>query len=232
MRHSKHDDVNLAEVKAVLGRLQRISRKSQAGAQAAGDGGAALAGGGAVPAGEGALARASRGPRANTRRLLKAGILIVPLVAVFAGIAMLTGSDGDGRPDQAPRAPVKEPSENPAVRESPTVQAKAKPSAPAEEIQKSPVEAALSAASELLVSGRVLAARETLFRVAKGESADVAWALARSDDPNFLIEVPAADASPDVAEATRWYRAWYDIAVKKGLVADSVSLERIIRSMN
>jgi hypothetical protein len=44
--------------------------------------------------------------------------------------------------------------------------------------------------------------------------------------------VQAADTAPDVAEATRWYRAWFDIAVKQGLVADSVSLDRIIRSMS
>jgi len=236
MRDSKHDDVNLAEVKAVLGRLQQISRKPQTGAQAARDDGAALAGvrppAGSVPGEEGALAIASRVPGVNAPWLVKAGVLIVPLVVVFAGIAMFTGHDGDGRPAPVPPVPVKEPAENLAVRESPAVQAKAKPRAPAEETQKSPAEAALSAASELLVSGRVQAARNALLRATKEESADVAWALARSYDPNFLIEVPAADASPDVAEATRWYRTWYDIAVKQGLIADSVSLERIIRSMN
>ena len=74
------------------------------------------------------------------------------------------------------------------------------------------------------------AARSELLRVASEGSADVAWALARSYDPNFLRTV-SADAAPDIAEATRWYRTWYAIAVKQGLVADSVPLERIIRSM-
>jgi hypothetical protein len=83
-----------------------------------------------------------------------------------------------------------------------------------------------------MASGQVRAAREVLLRVTKEESADVAWTLARSYDPNFLITIQAADAAPDVPEATRWYRAWYDIAVKQGLVADSVPLDRIIRSMN
>jgi hypothetical protein len=46
------------------------------------------------------------------------------------------------------------------------------------------------------------------------------------------MTIRGADAKPDVAEATRWYRTWFDIAVKQGLVADSVSLDRIIRSMN
>jgi hypothetical protein len=78
----------------------------------------------------------------------------------------------------------------------------------------------------------VQAARAELLRVAQEGSADVAWAIARSYDPNFLGMLSDADAGPDVAEATRWYRAWYDIAVKQGLVADSVSLDRIVRSMH
>ena len=62
-------------------------------------------------------------------------------------------------------------------------------------------------------------------------SPDVAWALARSYDPNYLGSIPATDAGPDIEQATRWYRTWYAAAVKQGLVADSVSLERIIGSM-
>jgi len=80
-------------------------------------------------------------------------------------------------------------------------------------------------------AGRVQAARQQLLRVVAEGSADVAWALARSYDPNFLSTIRSADAGPDIGEATRWYRAWYAISVKQGLVADSVSLERIINSM-
>jgi hypothetical protein len=83
-----------------------------------------------------------------------------------------------------------------------------------------------------MASGQIRAARDILLRVTNEESADIAWTLARSYDPNFLVTIQAADAAPDVTEATRWYRAWYDIAVKQGLVADSVSLDRIIRSMS
>jgi hypothetical protein len=84
-----------------------------------------------------------------------------------------------------------------------------------------------------MAKGQVRAARERLLALTAGGSpnADVAWALARSYDPNVLVEVPAADAAPDIEEATRWYRAWYAAAVRQGLVADSVSLERIIGSM-
>jgi len=92
-------------------------------------------------------------------------------------------------------------------------------------------QATLQVALGLMASGRVQAARGELLRLAPEDSADVAWALARSYDPNFLGTLPTADATADIAEATRWYRAWYAIAVKQGLVADSVPLERIIRSM-
>jgi hypothetical protein len=91
--------------------------------------------------------------------------------------------------------------------------------------------AMVAGAKGLMNAGRVQAAREQLLRVATWDSADAAWALARSYDPNFLATIPAADARPDVREAERWYRVWYAIAVRQGLVADSVSLERIINSM-
>jgi len=90
---------------------------------------------------------------------------------------------------------------------------------------------ALKAAMALMSSGAVRAARQQLLAMAADGSPDVAWALARSYDPNFLGTIPAADASPDIGEASRWYRAWHAGAVKEGLVDDSVSLERIIRAM-
>ena len=94
-----------------------------------------------------------------------------------------------------------------------------------------PATPALDVALGLMTNGRVRAARQQLLGLAAEGSPDVAWALARSYDPNFLATMPAADAGPDIEEATRWYRTWYAAAVKEGLVADSVSLERIIRSM-
>jgi hypothetical protein len=90
---------------------------------------------------------------------------------------------------------------------------------------------AVVAAQELMSSGRVQAARQRLLAMAPEGSPEVAWALARSYDPNHLKGIEGADAGPDVAEATRWYRTWYAAAVKQGMVADSVSLERIIAPM-
>jgi hypothetical protein len=94
-----------------------------------------------------------------------------------------------------------------------------------------PPRPALEAALGLLTTGRVQAARKQLLALVGEDAADVAWALARSYDPNFLSTIPAADAGPDIAEASRWYRAWHAAAINQGLVAHSVSLERIIGSM-
>jgi len=91
--------------------------------------------------------------------------------------------------------------------------------------------AALQVAVGLMSAGQVQAAREELLRLAVEDSVDAAWALARSYDPNFLATIRGADAGPDIAEAARWYRRWHAISVKQGLVADSVSVDRIIRSM-
>ena len=89
----------------------------------------------------------------------------------------------------------------------------------------------LEKALQDIAAGHVRAARQALIRIQDQGSADMAWMLARSYDPNFLAEIAHRDAEPDVAEAARWYRIWYGRAVTDGLVADSVSLERIIRSM-
>ena len=88
----------------------------------------------------------------------------------------------------------------------------------------------LREAQRLMTAGEIVSARVTLEKAAGGESAEVAFALARSYDPNFLKSLPSADADPDVAEAERWYRRWHEIAVRDGLVTD-VKLERLIGSM-
>jgi hypothetical protein len=89
----------------------------------------------------------------------------------------------------------------------------------------------MGAAHDLLAKGQVQAARRQLLALASDGAADVAWMLARSYDPNFLATLPHADAGPDIEQATQWYRAWHAAAVMQGLVPNSVSVERIIRSM-
>jgi hypothetical protein len=221
MRHSGNDDDNLAEVRAILGRLQRISLKPSAGGAQISDNDAApsqswqQANPAKLERGEGALHAAYR----NAPQRVKAAVLVVPLVALLAGVVIFVG--GDRRP-----APTVEPSPEGAVLQNAVPEGA---QAPQQEAAKS---AALQLASELMASGQVTAARRALLRAVQDDTADVAWALARSYDPNFLVTIPAADAGPDVSEATRWYRTWYEIAVKQGLVSDSIPLERIIRSMN
>jgi hypothetical protein len=226
MRHPKHDDADLAEVKAILGRLQRISRKPGEGrAQNAVNDLASLP---ALQVGTPeSMADGSRSvtANANTRRLATAAIVLALLIAVVTGVVIFgrVGGPSDAvvvkerRADVAPQNPVPG-------------------STPAQEVQQPPAEEVHKPlalhASDLMASGQVQAARAALLRAMQDDSADVAFALALSYDPNYLATIPAADAGPDVAEAKRWYRTWYDIAVKQGLVSDSVPLERIIRSMN
>jgi hypothetical protein len=95
-----------------------------------------------------------------------------------------------------------------------------------------PSRVAIDTAQDLLSRGQVQAARKQLLGLASADAADVAWMLARSYDPNFLVTLPSADGSPDVDQATRWYRIWHAAAVKQGLVPNSVSVERIIGSMH
>jgi hypothetical protein len=91
--------------------------------------------------------------------------------------------------------------------------------------------AALQLASRLISAGRVAAGRAELLRIAPQNSADVAWALARSFDPKFIGPIENADARPDIDEAAKWYRRWHALAIEQGMIADSVSIERIIQSM-
>ncbi len=91
--------------------------------------------------------------------------------------------------------------------------------------------AALKLADGLIGAGQIAAGRAELLRMAPESSADAAWSLARSYDPNFIGLIANADAPADVDEATKWYRTWHALAVRQGLVADSVSIERIVASM-
>jgi hypothetical protein len=92
---------------------------------------------------------------------------------------------------------------------------------------------AVEGAVTLMNGGQVQAARKRLLQLSADGSADVLWALARSYDPTVLADIPTADASSNVPEAERWYRAWHAAAVQQGLVVvkDKSSLERLIHEM-
>jgi hypothetical protein len=83
----------------------------------------------------------------------------------------------------------------------------------------------------LVQRGEITAGRVALLALAPDRSVEAAWALARSYDPNVVGTIGNADARADVDQATRWYRQWHALAIQQGLVADSISVDRIIRSM-
>ena len=236
MRHSKHDDADLAEVKAILGRLQRISRNPREGGAPSRDDTdhttpRSMRSETPESTADGSLSVTAQ---VNTRRLVKAGILLALLMVVVAGVIIFANLDGQNqavvvkeRPADGARESVATAIPAPAQEaRKPAVEEARRPVA-----EEAPKSLALHA-SDLMASGQVQAARSALLRAMQDDSADVAFALALSYDPNYLATIPAPDAGPDVTEAKRWYRAWYDIAVKQGLVSDRIPLERIIRSMN
>lgn len=207
MGHSTRDR-RLDEVRAVLHRLQHISDEPDA-------------------AGPTAAGEAGKQPsRAPTRRagITAIAVAAVVVLTVLGSYAFLSFGQ---RPDQVPRLSASRASQGTAI---PSGTMTSRPNAPVPPTPQT-VQAMLQSAQQNMAGGRVQAARRELVRIGPEASADVAWALARSYDPNFLSTIPTADAAPDIAEATRWYRTWHTLAVQEGLVADSVPLERIIRSM-
>jgi hypothetical protein len=157
------------------------------------------------------------------------GLGIAGTVVIVLGVAWLLVSPGNrgelsaaATPDVTPAGrAISEPANS-----APDVSIK-EPVLPAR-----PSRAGIATAQDLLSKGEVQAARKQLLGLASADAADVAWMLARSYDPNFLVTLPRADGSPDVDQATRWYRIWHAAAVKQGLVPNSVSVERIIGSMH
>lgn len=217
MSRSKREDPKLREVKAVLQRLQTLS---------------------AEPDSVDLQSGSRHTPRHVRHLVIAASVIVVAAVLVLAATYGYKGRTVTiaGLRSAPVAAPPKAASagEPVGVPADPVVPRDDRPIAPPDSkpaavpLRPKPV---LEAAIELMAAGRVLTGREQLFALASEDSADVAWALARSYDPNFLGTITAADAHPDIEEATRWYRKWYAAAVKEGLVADSVPLERIIGSM-
>jgi hypothetical protein len=209
MARSDDNDPKLSEVKAVLQRLQGFDTEP--------DGPAAQ-----KPAGAGH--RAGRGVAAVT-----AVILMATAAGLFGAAYLFVPAKPPSR--EPPATKEETAAQTAGVPQSPpAAQEPSGTSAPQRPPSEIEVKAALDGARALMSKGRVRAARARLLALANEGSSDAAWVLARSYDPNVLAALPA-DAAPDVTEATRWYRAWYAAAVREGLVADSVSLERIIGSM-
>jgi hypothetical protein len=217
MAHSDKKDPKLNEVRAVLQRLQGLPTGEEPGP--------------------------SRPPGANQRPagdgvwLVTAAVIGVTAAGIVGAAYLFTSYQRVADPASGPKPAAEKRTAPPGsdTKDRPVVPAIAAPSSPggASRPPASAVKPTLDGALDLMARGRIRAAREQLLALAGGglPPADVAWALARSYDPNHLVTLPAPDAAPDVKEATRWYRLWYGAAVRQGLVADSVSLERIIGSM-
>lgn len=196
-------DPKLSEVRAVLQRLQTFS---------------------AQPDSVEPQLETNRTDKSDaTGRAPAAIVLTIAGASALLGVVWLTYSPA-GR-TAAPAAATADAS--PKTAAIPPVEASVSPPA----LRPSAPKAATEVAQGLLAGGHVQAARKHLLGSVSDGAADVAWMLARSYDPNFLAAIPAADAGPDIEQATRWYRAWYAAAVTQGLVPNSVSVERIIGSM-
>jgi hypothetical protein len=208
MDQSRRVDRKLSEVKGVLHRLQGLPDRPQ-------------------PAG-------SRPAELGFRRGYLIGIASTTTVMLMAAVVLVFGYALPGFRPQATSTPKDGPSRQlasskvpdaPGVFTGSAVSLEERPSA------STTVRPAVEAAQALMSTGRVQAARQRLLAMASDGTPDVAWALARSYDPNHLKEIQGADAGPDVAEATGWYRTWYAAAVKQRMISDSFSLEKIIGSM-
>jgi hypothetical protein len=215
MDQSGKEDRKLSEVRAVLHRLQGLPAERQ-----------------------------SADPRLaelGFRRGYLIGIASTTTVMVTAALVLVFGyvlpgfgPPATSTPKQATSTPKDEPNRQVASLKLPDASGVITGSAVSTEERpgaSAAVSPAVEAAQAFMSTGRVQAARQRLLAMAPESSPHVAWALARSYDPTHLKEIQGADAAPDVAEATRWYRAWHAAAVKQRMISDSVSVERIIGSM-
>lgn len=254
------DDEKLDEVKAILRRLQRIGTGDEEGAVSANtepspppdgssDDWASYQSG--PPSSRANIApppqhaSADDAEQASSRYWLVAfaGVAVVLLIAglafafwPMAGKAPRLALPGKVQPDPAATerarttAAIPQPDTLPSPESSTSLQPPT--SLPAGPRSPSDEDAArISEAMRLIDEGRVVAGRDMLLDGLADRTADAALALARSYDPNSVRLIPNADATPDVEQAERWYRRWYDIAVSDGLALDAQRLDRIIKAM-
>jgi hypothetical protein len=202
MDQSGREDPKLSEVRAVLHRLQGLPNEPQ-------------------PVG-------SRRAVPAFRRGYLIGITGTVTVMVMAAVVLAFGY---ALPSRNPPRDVPSRQTAPKAPDASSVLTGSAASSETRPGASSTVRPAVEAAQALMSTGRVQAARQRLLAMASDDSPDVAWALARSYDPNHLKAINGTDAGPDVAEATRWYRMWHAAAIKQGMITDNVPLEKIIGSM-
>ena len=212
----RSDTARLEEVRTLLHQLQRIRSEPansapQNGEEANLDG--AL---------EGQSTRQSAFRPRAVRTVFMAGTALVLIACAVAGATLLLYKPASKNSAPTTAAiPQQSPSEP-----SPSLGQTAQPHA-----DGGAALILLEQAQEMMLSGDVLGARATLIKSADSGPPDVALALARSYDPNFIRSLADPNAAPDVEEATLWYRRWHQAAVEKGQITDNLQLERILRAM-
>ena len=207
MRGAK-DNTELAEVRAILLKVQRLGVETEE----------APAGTDPAPAGPAAKAQAGPPRLANiavfdrkakaiqksgpeTRPKARLPLYLGAVAALAAAIAILFATGIVSPPSEAPALSHQE------------------------------EDARLTDARRVLSEGNISSARALLLRGGAEAHADVAFVLAQSYDPNYLQSLPNANSAPDPSEAARWYRKWYELAVRSGLEMDPGRLQRIINAM-
>jgi hypothetical protein len=208
MDQARREGRKLGEVREVLHRLQGLPDERQSASS--------------PPAEHGFRRGYLVGIAGTTTVIVTAAMVLVfgYLLPSLSPEATSTPKDGPDRP----LAPSKV-TDTPGIFAESTVSPKERP------VASTMASPGVEAAQALMSAGRVQAARQRLLAMAPDDTPEVAWALARSYDPNHLRGIQGADAAPDIAEATRWYRAWHAAAVKQSMITDGVSLDKIIGSM-
>jgi len=213
------ETARLEEVKTLLHQLQRIRSEPANSGPPNGPEGSSRQGG----------RRPGGGPSARRtmpiRPVLMAGAALLLVGAAVTGASLFSEKPAPERREAAPTAAAVQqpgPAEPMSSPEGGTTEPSPETGATLSLLQH---------AQQMMLGGDILGARTMLMKSADSGPPDLALALARSYDPNFLRSVTNPNATPDVEQATLWYRRWHDAAVEDGLVTDTLRLERILRSM-
>jgi hypothetical protein len=244
-------DQKLEEVRAILQRLQRIS----AGAEEDETPVVPSPVYSARPGTNGNALVEAAPPSTSPSKEKK---LVVAAVPIFAALGLvgtvLWSMTGDETPPERKSQPASEANAPPAMPAEPekttaAVAPRAEPAVPERAVPERPAAAPvvavpslppppanpdaerLAVAQGLMDKGKVTEARRVLNNDLASRHPEAALLLARSFDPNSLQLIANADASPDPAEAERWYRRWSELASGEGLALDRERLDRIIKAM-
>ena len=227
------DKKKLAEVKAVLERLHRISTQPEDPAQPLGEakdtGITALSRKAAAMREEEAGTSAKPGAASGRQSHLLAGAAGAVLLVGLGSVAIWWTRGVPHPSDRALNLTLGKDNHLPLGKDSRTNAAL--PGMPSVTKPVANEVSDLAEAEKLMDGGKILAARRLLIGDLANSSPDAALMLARSYDPNFLRTIAGADAGPDVGEAERWYRTWHANAAAKGLLMEPERLDRIIRAM-